>query len=109
MKQLTIVLLSSLISVSAFAKKSTVPREGSITCTVGSDYVKFNYSVSFDLANLDNSTGMHEENGRYVLSWSASECEDSSEISFPKQELLDLLSGEDDTIYVPYSHSSPEF
>src|SRR5262245_31768981 len=98
MKQLTIVLLSTLISVSAFAKKSSVPQEGSFTCTVSSEYVKFNLKLDFDLANLNSSTGLSEEKGNFVLSWSASECEDESEIVFAKQDLLELLSGEKNAI-----------
>ncbi|MGE0614646.1 MAG: hypothetical protein AB7P04_03320 [Bacteriovoracia bacterium] len=79
-----------------------------LNCRIHSQYLKITKTFRVDLA-AKTILGNSVENGRRVISWSLSECEDNSELSFDETEFSELVQGKAKSVWAEITHAEPDF
>ena len=90
-------LIALLISTTALAA------EKSIVCNLDDSYIGLNYDK---VLPFNEETIRKEKDGRISVSFSESECEDSTSVTFEKDEFAALEKGKQ--AYGEIDHSSPD-
>lgn len=97
-----------LYSQEFFTPSQLPDHEGILHCELHSQYLDLTKTFDFDLNNDDNLLGNGPEGDKWVISWSQSECEDNTSISFDLKEFKALLAGEEEKIWGSFKHEEPD-
>jgi len=95
-------LLISLTSAHVFA--SEMPKN--LNCTLNAYYLNISNKMTIPLNG--ESVTHSEKDGNRMISWSRTECEDITQVTFKSKDYQDLLSGRIQTAYADLYHAEPD-
>ena len=105
-KAVFLLLVGALVSFTSFADEGA--RGVLITCKITSQYLDFSKEVKIDTSDTDYFSS-NVKKGQRTFTWSKTECEDGTDLTFEEASYQKLLRGEKKEIWGTLVHAEPEF
>ena len=107
MKAFTLISLLSLFCMNSFGNEKSPYQLVELNCELNSYYLNFKIPLKFRLGGND-LLSYRKEAKEVVFGWSATECEDITELKFDEAELNAYLKGKSKKVYGQLFQQEPD-